>query len=87
MVEDKKMFFAITGDLQWIHDYLKNRDYSLEFDHIMGDCFYRTFLTLKEYKTMKKEAKNCKASVELMGFSDIYTNVTFGNIFRKLFKK
>ena len=85
-MQDKK-FFAITGDLQWIGNYLKARDYSFEFDHIMGDCFYRVFLTLEEYNNLEKEANKNKVNVELMGSSDIYKNRMFGGIFKKLFGK
>lgn len=52
------MLYALNGDLQWIKDYLKPHNFPFRFDHIMGNGFYRTFMTQEEYGTMKKEAKN-----------------------------
>lgn len=70
-MSEQKLFYALTGNLEWICKSLKERGISFEFDHIMGEGFCKTLLTLKEYEMLKKEAKNSKVNIGYLGISDI----------------
>lgn len=70
-MEKERLFYALTGNLAWIRIYLDSHQFPFEFDHIMGDGFYRVYLTQNEYDSMKKEAERENVSIEYTALSDI----------------